>query len=284
MLTRRGRIRHHGVPVTGGDAGGGPVFEILAIRYGTVRSTKSDLYYRFHAYGEPDGPVDMDFFFYVLRGDAETILIDTGFRPDAAPPRGRQCLIAPRDALERLGVDPAGVARLVITHFHWDHIGNVDLFGDAELYLPERELEFWTKPVARNVQFWGAVDPGPLGELVEAHQEGRAVATGDEHQIAPGVRTITVGGHSPGQQIVVVDTARGPVALASDAVHFYEELELERPFAVTVDLREVCEAYTLLKRLASESGTLVVAGHDPEVAIRFPSLGGDADQVAYRIA
>jgi glyoxylase-like metal-dependent hydrolase (beta-lactamase superfamily II) len=259
-------------------------FEVLAVRYGTVRSHKSELYYRWQAYGEPDAVADMDFFFYILRGGGETILIDTGFRPAAAPPRGRQCLVAPLDALARLGVDPGAVARVIITHFHWDHVGNIDAFADAELFLPQRELEFWAAPVARNIQFWSAVDPQPLAYLLDAHRQGRAVATGDEATILPGVRVITVGGHSPGQQLVAVDTARGSVVLASDAVHFYDELELERPFGVVVDLREMCDAYALLKRLERESGALVVPGHDPAVASRFATLDGELRDVVYTVA
>jgi glyoxylase-like metal-dependent hydrolase (beta-lactamase superfamily II) len=261
-----------------------PHFEVLAVRYGTVRSHKSEFYYRWQAYREPDALADMDFFFYVLRGGGDTILIDTGFRPQAAPPRGRECLVAPLDALARLGIEPGAVARVIITHFHWDHIGNVDAFADAELFVPERELEFWGAPVARNVQFWSAVDPEPLAYLADAHRRGRAVATGADETIVPGVRVITVGGHAPGQQVVVVDTAGGNVVLASDAVHFYEELELERPFGVAVNLREMCEAYALLKRLERESHAVIVPGHDPAVAERFASLDGDVRDIVYRVA
>ena len=94
--------------------------------------------------------------------------------------------MTPLDALARLGVDPGAVARVIITHFHWDHIGNVDAFDDAELFLPERELEFWGAPVARNIQFWSAVDPDPLAYLADAHRRGRAVATGADETIVPG--------------------------------------------------------------------------------------------------
>jgi glyoxylase-like metal-dependent hydrolase (beta-lactamase superfamily II) len=261
-----------------------PRFEVLAVRYGTVRSRKSDLYYRWQAYGEADAVADMDYFFYVLRGGGETILIDTGFRPQEALRRGRECLVAPLDALARLGVDPAAVARVVITHLHWDHVGNVEAFADSELLVPEPELEFWADPVARNLQFWSVVDPDPLAYLIDAHRLGRVVTTAAEAEIVPGVRVVTVGGHSPGQQVVAVDTASGRVVLASDAVHFYEELELERPFGVAVNLREMCVAYELLKRLERESHAVVIPGHDPAVASRFASLDGDVRDIVYRVA
>ena len=258
-------------------------YEITAVRYGTVRSHKSELFYRYQAYGEPDSSQDMDFYFYVLRQGGEVTLIDTGFRPEAAVPRGRECLTAPAEALKRLGVEASEVSRLVITHMHWDHIGNVELFGGAELFVPAAELEFWSAPLARNVQMWAHVDPDGVALLESAWREGRVVETGAEHEIAPGLRVVTVGGHSPGQQVLVVDTAGGQAVLASDAVHLYEELELERPFSVMIDLPQMIEAYALLKRLRSE-GADIVPGHDPLVTERYPSLGGDAEGLGYRIA
>jgi glyoxylase-like metal-dependent hydrolase (beta-lactamase superfamily II) len=258
-------------------------YEIIAVRYGTLKSHKSELFYRYQAYGEPDASQDMDFFFYVLRDGDEVIVVDTGFLPAAAVPRGRECLTAPAQALERLGVNPATVSRLVITHMHWDHIGNVGLFGNSELFVPQAELEFWERPLARNVQMWAHVDPDGVALLEAAWHDGRAVATGAQHEIAPGLHAITVGGHSPGQQVLVVETASGPVVLASDAVHLYEELELERPFSVMVSLPEMIDAYALLKRLAGEGAT-IVPGHDPLVTTRYPDLGGDAAGLGFKVA
>jgi glyoxylase-like metal-dependent hydrolase (beta-lactamase superfamily II) len=258
-------------------------YEIVAVRYGTVRSHKSELFYRYEAYGEPDASQDMDFFFYVLRRGEEVIVVDTGFRPLAAAPRGRECLTDPVQALARLGVDPARVSRLLITHLHWDHIGNVEHFAAAELFVPATELEFWSAPVARNLQFWAHVDPEAVALILGAWREGRVTAIGEQQEIAPGLSAITVGGHSPGQQVLCVETAGGRVVLASDAVHLYEELELERPFSVMVNLREMCEGYELLKQLRA-AGASIVPGHDPLVSARYPDLGGDAAGLAFQIA
>jgi len=241
--------------------------EITAIRYGSVSSTKSDLFLRYGTYREPDAPQEMSFYFYVLRRDGEVTLIDTGFLPSDAPPRGRECLIAPDAALAALRIEPDAVARVIVTHCHWDHIGNLDLFGRAEIHVPQRELDFWFSPVAHNPQFWSHTEAHAIGQLEAARAEGRVTATGADEEVAPGVRVITVGGHSPGQQIVIVDDR---VILASDAVHLYEELELERPFAVISDLGEMIEAYALIKELGTAPGAVVVPGHDPLVAERFP--------------
>src|SRR3984957_7887418 len=250
--------------------------EILAFRYVTVHSTKSDLFLRYGTYREPDALQDMDFFFYVLRRDGEVTLIDTGFAPADAPPRGRECLIAPADALAALGIEPDSVARVIVTHCHWDHIGNLDLFAGADLHIPARELDFWSEPLARNPQFWAHTEEHAIAQVQRARLEKRVRATGPDEEIVPGIRVITVGGHSPGQQIVVVD---GSVILASDAAHLYEELELERPFGVVADLPEMVEAYALIKELGGAPGAVVVPGHDPLVAERFPT-----EDFAVRIA
>ena len=101
--------------------------------------------------------------------------------------------------------------------------------------------------------------------------------------MAPGIRAITVGGHAAGQQILIVDTDRGPVVLASDAAHLYEELALRRPFAIAVDIRQMYEAYDLLRSMEAD-GAIVVPGHDPAVTERFPTVGGEADGIAYQLA
>jgi glyoxylase-like metal-dependent hydrolase (beta-lactamase superfamily II) len=84
--------------------------------------------------------------------------------------------------------------------------------------------------------------------------------------------------------VVVVETGNGPAVLASDAVHLYEELERDMPFAVVFDLDAMYGAYELLRQLAGRPGAVVVPGHDPEVMARFPGAGGDAAGLAVRIA
>jgi glyoxylase-like metal-dependent hydrolase (beta-lactamase superfamily II) len=258
--------------------------EVLAVRYGTLPSLKSHLFYRYEAYREPDAEQSLDYFFWVLRGGDRTLVIDTGFDPAVGRRRGRTCLCSPREALGRLGIDPQSVAQVMITHFHYDHIGNLDAFPNAELIVPERELQFWTGPSAERPQFAEHVEPAEIARIEEAHRRGRVRTLAGQASVAPGVTAITVGGHSPGQQVLLVEDARGPVVLASDAVHLYEEFERDRPFAVIANLEEMYGAYDLVRRLCEESRAVLVPGHDPAVISRFPGLGGDAEGIAVRVA
>jgi glyoxylase-like metal-dependent hydrolase (beta-lactamase superfamily II) len=237
-------------------------FEVEAVRYGTLRSRRSDLYYRWGSYGEPDGELEMAYWFWLLRDGAETVVVDSGFDPAVGERRGRTCDVRPLEALRERGVDPDQVQTVIVTHLHYDHVGNLGAFPNATVHVPRRELEFWTSPAAQGYQFASHVEPGEIAFLAAAAADGRVRLTEGQAEVVDGVTGLEVGGHSPGQQVLVVRGRDGDVVLASDAVHFYEELEQERPFAVMHDLERMYAAYAVLKRLA-EGGATVLAGHDP---------------------
>ena len=122
----------------------------------------------------------------------------------------------------------------------------------------------------RTATFTGTVhlDPVLNAPGVMMREAGRLTLAGRARQIAPGIELTQVGGHTPGQAIVTVATAGGPVVLASDAVHYYEELERDRPFSIVANLADTYAAFDRIRELA-QAGALVVAGHDPLVAERF---------------
>jgi len=256
-------------------------WEVLAIRYGSLRTHKSELVYRYDSYGEPDGEVEMAYYFWLLRREGETVLVDTGFDPSVGARRRRTCLCPPLEALRRLGVDAESVETVVITHFHYDHVGNVGAFPRAQFIVPRKELDFWTGSLARRFQFASHIEADEVARLEQLAADGRIRLTDGTEEVLDGVTAISVGGHSPGQQVTTVVAAEGVVALASDAVHFYDELELERPFGVIADLAEMYAAYDALKELA-DAGAAVVPGHDPDVLRRFPAVE-DSDGNAVRL-
>ena len=245
-------------------------WNVIAVRYATLETTRSDAYYRYQAYGEPDGPQILDYYFWILRRGDETLLVDTGFDPDAGRRRGRTCVIEPATAMAALGVGPDTVSRVVLTHLHYDHIGNLDRFPDAELLVPARELDFWLGPLARRAQFAHAVEAAELGHVLAAVDAGRVRRLEGGEEIADGVHALHLGGHSPGQMALAIFGTRDGVVLASDAVHFYEELERDRPFGVMADLAEMYEAYDDLREVAG--GGHIVPGHDPAVMERYPAI------------
>ena len=259
-------------------------YEVIAVRYGTLTARKSQLYHRYEAYGEADAEVEMAYYFWILRAGGETILVDCGFDPAVGARRGRTCLCPPLEALRRTGVEPESVSAVIVTHLHYDHVGNLDAFPHAELVVPRRELEFWTGPAAARFQFASHVEAREVALIDEARRAGRVRLTEGVEEIFDGITAHAVGGHSPGQQVTVVSAPGGDVVLASDAVHFYEELELDRPFGVIADLEQMYAAYDLLRELAAPDGAVLVPGHDPEVLARFPLLDLQTEAIAVRVA
>lgn len=258
-------------------------YEVLAVRYGTRSTFASQVYLNWFQYGEPDYPLDMDYFVWLVRGAGRVILVDTGFTPEAGARRGRTTLVPPVEALRRLGVEPPQVDTVVVTHAHYDHTGQVPAFPDADVVMSGRELDFWAGPYASRAQFAHSAERSEVEHLVRRDREGRLRRVSGREEVAPGVAVREVGGHTPGQLIVEVDAERNPVVLTSDAVHYYEELERDRPFAVVADVAGMYAGFDTITELTAAPGTALVPGHDPLVMRRFAPADGAAPDLAARV-
>jgi glyoxylase-like metal-dependent hydrolase (beta-lactamase superfamily II) len=248
----------------------GPALEVLAVKYGYRVTTRAESYLNFHLYGEPDADLDIDYYFWVIRGGQGVLLVDTGFAPEVGDRRRRAHFTTPAQVLPRLGIAPEDVTAIVITHAHWDHTGNVGQFPRAQLVMTEAEYAFWTSPLAARKHFAAHCEPEEIALLRRAREADRLTLFTGQYTLAPGIELTEVGGHTPGQLIASVATPKGGTAvLASDALHFYEEVERDRPFAILADLPAMYRAYDTLAQLATQPGTHLVAGHDPGVRTRF---------------
>jgi glyoxylase-like metal-dependent hydrolase (beta-lactamase superfamily II) len=74
------------------------------------------------------------------------------------------------------------------------------------------------------------------------------------------------------------------VVLASDAAHYHEEMEHDRPFYVYTDLLATFRAYELLRDKAASPSTCVVTGHDPAEMDRFERVNADCVDLTRPIA
>ena len=105
-------------------------YEIVALRYAThARPASENFLYPAAAGEDPhDYPMPIDYFGWVFRNGERTVLVDTGFDHPAAAARGRTLLKHPVEGLRALGVNPAAIRDVVITHLHYDHAGNLARF------------------------------------------------------------------------------------------------------------------------------------------------------------
>ena len=121
-----------------------------------------------------------------------------------------------------------------------------------------------------------------LGEEPLARSEaGRVDFISGLASVAPGIEVVEIGGHTPGQLAVIVGTARGETVIASDALHYYEEMAQDRPFAHVTDVPAMYAGFAWLREQAA-AGREIVAGHDPQVMQRYPAVAGAA-RLAVRV-
>jgi glyoxylase-like metal-dependent hydrolase (beta-lactamase superfamily II) len=166
----------------------------------------------------------------------------------------------------------------VITHLHWDHIGNLEATGNAPLLVPATELAFWRLRGARHRPFFAHTYAPGLETLDAADAAGRMRTFGGVATLAPGVTAFEVGGHCPGQIVLLVQTAERPVLLCSDAVHSTRSWRCGAPCGPD-SLQAMYAGYELVDALVADLGAVAVPGHDPLVIERFPAENIDANAV-----
>jgi glyoxylase-like metal-dependent hydrolase (beta-lactamase superfamily II) len=252
-------------------------YRIYAIRYGHREGgLRSDDFYRSSASDPHEGPHDLTYYVWAIVGeDRRAIVVDAGFTPETSARRpGRVVDCDPLEILQALGIDPRVQRDVVLTHLHYDHVGYYDAFPEARFWVHEREMAFWTGRYASRAGYRRLVEPEDIAGLVRLNFDGRLEYVGDSTTIVPGVSVHPVGGHSAGLQVVRVNTGNGVVVLASDAAHFYENLDSDEPFGVVHSLEAMYGAFDILRGL-TDSPANIVPGHDPLVFERYPAVSPD---------
>jgi glyoxylase-like metal-dependent hydrolase (beta-lactamase superfamily II) len=260
-----------------GDSGV-PEYEVFAIRYASVERRAADNFLMPGPQDPHDGPMALDFYYWVIRGHGRVVLVDTGFSAASARQRNRTLDVTPEQALARLGLDCGDVTDVVLTHLHYDHAGNIDAFPDAVIHVQDAEMQYATgRYMCFHAlrHFFSVDDVAAL--LRKVYQDRVRFHEGDV-ELAPGIGLFRVGGHTPGLQVVRAATARGRVVLASDALHYYRNYSETNPFPAIFHVGEMLEGYRKIAALA-DSDDHIVPGHDPLVARRYPPLDAGAGTV-----
>ena len=170
---------------------------------------------------------------------------DTAFRPGVASPtlRAGTSTKTLQSQMAEIGYAPGDITHLAFSHFHWDHVGNANLFAGATWLVrdSERELMFAEPPSPRT-------EPANFSGLKTSRTV--AITTPDYDVFGDGTVVVKAAyGHSPGHQVLFVKLARtGPVVLSGDLYHYPEERTLKR-----VPTTEFNVQQTIASRAAVES-------------------------------
>jgi glyoxylase-like metal-dependent hydrolase (beta-lactamase superfamily II) len=256
-----------------------PAYEVYAVKYAHHERRASHNFIG----GDPhDGPMPLDYFVWLVRGQGREVLVDTGFSAAMAAKRGRRHLRCPTEGLRLLGVDSSELRDVVITHLHYDHVGGFELFPRATFHLQEREMVYATGRYMCQECFRGAFEAEDVVGMVRRVYDGRVRFHDGDAEVMPGVSLHLIGGHTMGLQAVRVATRRGAVVLASDASHFYANMEQVRPFPIVWSVAEMVDGYRRLRELA-ESPAHIIPGHDPLVLQRYPAPSAALEGIVARL-
>ncbi len=258
----------------------GNAYEIYALRYATMPRTP----HMNHLLPDPHETAaqDLDYFVWLIRGGGRDILVDTGFNAVEAQARGRKLTLNPVEALARFGVNASDIRDVVVTHLHYDHAGNLDLFPNARFHLQDREMSYATGRCMCHGVLRYPFSLEHVTLMVRHVFSERVTFHSGDGEVAPGVTLHRVGGHSDGLQVVRVETARGPVVLASDASHYYANMHRRSPFPILYNLGDMVEGWGIVARLAGHPDR-VIPGHDPLVRELYPRASDKVDAYALHL-
>ncbi len=246
------------------------LWRVYAVKYADRNArTRADSFIFDDHPAEPHG---MDYFVWVLDNGLRKIVVDTGYDAGEANRRDRPILRDPAQALAALEVDAGTVDDVIITHLHYDHAGGLDRFPKARFHLQSAEMAYATGPCMCHHTLQMPFTADHVCDMVRHVYSGRVIFHDGSAEVAPGVRVHCVGGHSRGLQVVDVDTEFGPLCLASDATHYYENFMAGKPFPIVVDAENMLAGYDTLRRLGG-TAQRIIPGHDPLVTQMFPAEG-----------
>ena len=255
-------------------------YEVFAIRYASLSNRKASENF---IGGDPhESASDLDYFIWLARSKARAFVIDTGFDAKVGARRGRRTILPPERGLRLLGVDAKKVKDVIITHLHYDHVGNFGLFPAATFHLQDEEMAYATGRHMAHGFFSQAYEVDEVVAMVREAYKGRVRFHDGDTELAPGLSLHRIGGHTKGLQVVRVHTRVGWIVLASDAAHLYANMNETRPFPIVFDVGGMVEGYRRLRELA-DSPDLIVPGHDPLVMRRYAPPRAGLRGIAVRL-
>lgn len=215
-----------------------------------------------------------------IGGAKKKILVDTGAVPDFGHVAKNYPYSMPQPAkpeqdivhqLAKAGVKPDEIEIVILTHLHWDHVGNVTKFPNAQFIVSQEELRFALDPFPCLYMSYSALQAGMKPEFLKVIEKIKTVDM-KEKQIVEGVKLIPLPGHTPGSMGVVVETEVGPLVISGDAVPKYRNLEgaLEehQPYLMSgiyTDMKSMWKSFEVIDEIVGHDFSRVIPGHDPLV-------------------
>jgi glyoxylase-like metal-dependent hydrolase (beta-lactamase superfamily II) len=249
-----------------------PDYSIYAIRYA---DSPGDSLAELMVGAPKDQKLDTIYAMWLIRGGGHNILFDSGFhRPRWFKEWTITNYVRPNEAVKLAGVQPEEITDIVVSHAHWDHMGGIDLFPKAIVWIQKEEFRYYTGEAWQAGGDHGGIDADDVQALVRLNTEGRVrLIDGDDVEIFPGIRAYTGGRHTYASQYLLIEgTPR--FVLASDNTYLYRNLQ-EHMASATFSEADHAANIKNQERMIQLAGSIdrVIPGHDALQFQKFPTQG-----------
>ena len=226
-------------------------------------------------------------------GKQHVALVDCGFRNDYWLTRYAFSSWAdPSAVLGRVGFKPEDVDVILVTHMHFDHVGNFEAFPNAKLYIQLDEYLGWSDAVCAAHQHeteeeraWilSSFDPQDLIRAAQGVSEGHVRFIRGHEEVLPGITAhLAKESHTFGTQWFLVQTRNGPFAVVGDTVYWYSNIERMWPpgYGQGNTFNQI-RAYREIRDVLKNKFERLVPGHDPQIWDRHSSwVAPSGNQIA----
>jgi glyoxylase-like metal-dependent hydrolase (beta-lactamase superfamily II) len=250
-----------------------PGYRIDAVRYATFPELPTST---FIGSAADDESMDAAAIIWVIRGNGRTIMFDSGFhRVSWFDAFTITDFIRPDAAVGLLGITAADVTDIIISHAHWDHMGGIDLFPNATVWIQKAEYDYYTSDAWQPGGNSAFIDPEDIVNLARKNVDGKVQQIdGDNVEIMPGITVYTGARHTHSSQYARIGNDE-PIVLASDNCYLYRNMEENEPIAILFSPEDREANRSAIERMQALAGApeRVVPGHDPAQFDIFPSNG-----------
>jgi glyoxylase-like metal-dependent hydrolase (beta-lactamase superfamily II) len=213
----------------------------------------------------------------------DVFIVDTGFSTGKSM-TGRTFadFESPATILAKVELEPKDVKTILLTHLHFDHVGNIAAFPEADILVQRCEYERWKhalktvadQPADKRNWILSSMNLDDIVRFDRAIADGRVKFVEGSHEVRPGLTLhLAAETHTFGSQWVEVATPDGPHVVASDTIVSYANLErMWPPGYHQGNSWNLLETYQRIKALVGEAKlTRIVPGHDMELFRRQPN-------------
>lgn len=219
--------------------------------------------------GAESAPLRAPVLVWVASVQGLIIIFDTGpSDPEIAAKRGHTNFHQdPSEELSSqmhsISLRPDDVDAVVLSHLHWDHASNWELFPRAQIYVQAAELAYAARPERRHSRYYDTVadPPSAVPNGSSSAIDGESLVMSNRH-----LRLVPLPGHTPGSQGLLITAGRASILLAGDTVPLLGNLAGSRPRAngIATDGTLAQTTIECIPKIARD----ILPSHDP-ILTRF---------------